>query len=67
MKHFNAGNVWGRVAEIKDETSTKKTPYLQILIEAPSEEYGNVKVYGRLWGKEKITAFKTHQIGRAHV
>jgi len=60
MKHFNAGHVWGRVAEIKEETSTKKTPYLQILIEVPNENFGNVKVYGRLWGEEKITAFKAH-------
>ena len=60
MKHFNLGNVWGRVSGCKLQKSEQKTPYLQIQIECSNELYGNVKTYGRLWGQEKIDAFIDH-------
>lgn len=57
MKHFNSGNVWGRVASVEKQYSHSGTPYLAIQVECPNSLYGNVKAYGRLWGEEKISAF----------
>lgn len=60
-KHFNAGNVWGRVAEVEKKYSEGAgTPYAAITIEAPNEMYGNIKTYGRLWGRDKVDAFIDH-------
>jgi len=60
MKHFNLGNVWGRVAGVKRETSSHKAPYLAITLECPNELFGNVKTYGRLWGEQRIEDFLGH-------
>jgi len=57
MKHFNSGNIWGRVLEAKAEKSEKGTSYISLLIECPNEKYGPVKVYGRLWNQDKINKF----------
>lgn len=57
MKHFNLGNVWGRVASVEKKISQGKTPYLAVQVECPNSLYGNVKTYGRLWGEDKINAF----------
>jgi hypothetical protein len=57
MKHFNAGNIWGRVAEVERKYSAGGTPYLSIQVECPNSLYGNVKTYGRLWGEDKGNAF----------
>lgn len=57
MKHFNSGNVWGRVASVERKYSQSGTLYLAIQVECPNSLYGNVKTYGRLWGEEKINAF----------
>jgi hypothetical protein len=54
--HFNRGTVWGRVASLEEEISTKKTPYINFTIETPNELYGNIKTYGRLW-KQKAEDF----------
>ena len=59
-KHFNLGNVWGRVGGTKAEESTEGKPYLSIQVECPNDLFGNIKTYGRLWGKEKIDAFMDH-------
>lgn len=64
MKHYNGGNVWGRVAECKLQKSESGTPYLSIQVECPNETYGNVKTYGRLWGKDKTEAFLSYH--KAH-
>jgi hypothetical protein len=57
MKHFNSGNVWGKVASVEKQYFTGGTLYLAIQVECPNSLHGNVKTYGRLWGKEKINAF----------
>lgn len=57
MKHFNMGNVWGKVAGFTEEISDNDKPYLAIQIECPNELYGNIKTYGRLWGRDKVDAF----------
>src|SRR5512139_2188767 len=58
MKHYNNGNVWGRVSAVKREHSQeRRTPYLAITVECPNEMFGNLRTYGRLWGEDKINAF----------
>ena len=59
-KHYNQGNVWGIVTKAEEgKTKEKHTPYLDIETDCSSEECGRIRAYGRLWGKEKIEAFKT--------
>jgi hypothetical protein len=56
-KHFNAGNVWGKIIKAEEKkTRDKHTPFLELEIDCGSSQYGNVRAYGRLWGKEKIAA-----------
>ena len=57
MKHFNSGNVWGRVAKAELKHTDRNTPYLSIEVECPNSLYGNVKTYGRLYGESKANAF----------
>lgn len=60
MKSFNLGNVWGRVAGVQKKKTDNEQEYLRIQVECANELYGNVKAFGRLWGKEKIEAFIDH-------
>ena len=58
MSHFNQGNVWGRVIKTREgKTKGKNTPFLDLEIDCANPEYGNIRAYGRLWGKEKIASF----------
>lgn len=60
-KHFNAGNVWGKITKAGEKrTRDKKTPFLELEIDCNSSQYGRVKAYGRMWGKEKISAIVAH-------
>lgn len=54
-KHFNRGNVWGRVMTA---TAEKKNRYIQLKIDCSSEKYGKVHTYGRIWGKERFKAIQ---------
>lgn len=56
IKHFNKGVVFGRLSDLKEKTSDSenKTKYLQINLECPNELHGDTKIYGRLWGDERI-------------
>lgn len=63
-KHFNAGNVWGRIVKAEEKkTRDKKTPFLELEIDCASFQYGHVKAFGRLWGKEKIAALVKDHAG----
>jgi hypothetical protein len=53
LKHFNTGNVWGIPSDVTEEESDKQTPYLAITLRCPSEVFGNITAYGRLWAKRK--------------
>ena|GEM_PF-929616 len=57
-KHFNRGNVWGRVLEATLKKKGDSPSYLQLKIDCSSEKYGKVKTYGRIWGAERIKAFQ---------
>jgi hypothetical protein len=58
MKHFNRGNVWGRVVNLTSEKKKSQTPNLQLKIDCSSEKYGRIKTYGRIWGEDRIKAFQ---------
>jgi hypothetical protein len=55
-KHFNQGNVWGRVAATKAGGFGSGTPALSVHVDC-SGAYGNIHAFGRIWGKEKIDVF----------
>jgi hypothetical protein len=60
-KHFNAGNVWGRILKAEEKKSRdRKTPFLELEIDCASSQYGKIRAYGRLWGREKIAALTAH-------
>jgi len=56
-KHFNLGNVWGRVSDANLKYTETGTPYLAIQVECGNELHGNIRTYGRLWGQVKIDSF----------
>lgn len=53
MKHFNAGNVWGKILELKKDSTQGGTDYLMISLDCGGK-HGSVRAYGRLFGKDKI-------------
>ena len=56
-KHFNAGNVFGKVTEVKEEKSDKDKPYLQISVDTSGDKSGRVTAYCRMWGEQRINEF----------
>jgi hypothetical protein len=60
-KHYNSGHVWGRVAAAEEKAAeVTGTPYLAITLECPNEMFGNIKTYGRLWGRKKVERFMAY-------
>lgn len=62
VSYFNKAVIWGTPGDI-NERSTKdhKRPYLDMRIACPSDKYGDICVYARMWGDEAIAAFlKAH-------
>jgi hypothetical protein len=55
-KHFNQGNVWGRVMATKSGGFGSGTPALSVHVDCTGA-YGNIHAFGRIWGQEKIDAF----------
>ena len=56
-KHYNAGHVFGRIAEPPTEKKSKEgkgAPYLRLKINCYHPETGNVQAYGNLWGRKRI-------------
>jgi len=56
-KHFNAGNVFGKITEVKEEKSDKGKPYLQISVDVSGDKSGRVTAYCRMWGEQRINEF----------
>ncbi|MDO8282715.1 MAG: hypothetical protein Q7U10_08885 [Thermodesulfovibrionia bacterium] len=55
-KHFNKGIAWGKLEGLRRTTSDSvdKKPYLKIYLHCHNALHGNVKVYGRIWGADRI-------------
>lgn len=53
-KHFNLGIVRGKVLAKKIKPSKGKSDFLQLKIQCDHPTWGEVVVWGRLWGKEAI-------------
>lgn len=53
MKHFNAGNVWGKIATIERKKSDGQKVYAAIAVECSGSQ-GAVRIFGRLWGESKV-------------
>ncbi len=56
-KHFNAGNVFGKVLEVKEESSSRGKSYLQINVDVSGGKSGRVTAYCRMWGEKRIAEF----------
>jgi hypothetical protein len=59
-KHFNAGNVFGKVIEVKEDSSVKDKPYLQIKVDVSGSKTGRVTAYVKMWGEDRILEFLDH-------
>lgn len=57
QKHFNSGNVFGRVLECEKNTSTGGKPYLSLKVNVSGAKSGNVHAYCRVWGEESCVDF----------
>lgn len=53
IKHFNSGNVFGRITEIKEAESDKGKPYAQIVVDVSGPKSGKVTAYCRMWGLQR--------------
>jgi len=53
MKHFNSGNIFGKVLEVKPERSDNGKDYLQISMDVSGEKSGRVTAYCRLWDGDR--------------
>ncbi len=51
MRHFNSAHVWGLLKEFKEKETANGKAYVDVVIDCSSEKYGNVRAFGRLWGK----------------
>lgn len=57
MKHFNGANVWGVLHEFAKKTTENGKAYIEVSVNCPHPKYGNVRVFGRLWGEDKAELF----------
>ncbi len=56
-KHFNKGVIFGRLVGVEKKTSEGGRKYLQLQFECPNMVHGDAKVFGRMWGEERIEPF----------
>lgn len=58
QKHFNAGNVFGRVVdEIKRNTSRGGGEYISFTVNVSGRKCGSVRAYCRMWKSERFEPF----------
>lgn len=56
-KHYNGATVWGILDKFARKITDSGRPYLEIFIHCQHAQYGNVKVLGRIWGKDVVDGF----------
>lgn len=57
-KHFNQAIIWGQIHEFKRKTSEPNNKYfIELSVKCPFPKYGNVRVFGRIWGEELVEEF----------
>lgn len=66
MSHFNRAVVFGFIDDIKDDDKCKQ-PNLSLTINCAYSKHGNVKAFGRLWGKDAVASFKKSFTKGRHV
>ncbi|WP_020675537.1 hypothetical protein [Geopsychrobacter electrodiphilus] len=66
-KHFNMGNVFGRVViESIERKPSKNSEFLNFQINVAGRHCGSVKAFCRMWQTERIDAFMAHVRARPH-
>ena len=66
MKHFNQAIVKGVLYEYTKKSAEKggqKRRFLELVVTCPHPQYGNVRVFGRLWGKKVDDFMKSSKNG----
>lgn len=56
-KHFNQAIIWGQIHEFTRKTTDNNKFYIEMSVKCPFPKYGNVRVFVRLWGEEKVEDF----------
>lgn len=56
-KHFNQGNIWGKIRSADYRYSANGKPFIALSIDCNTDKYGSVLAFARLWGKEKSDTF----------
>ena len=55
--HFNSGNVFGKIAEVKEESSSGGKPYLSIKMNVSGAKSGQATAFCRIWGEKRCREF----------
>lgn len=67
IKHFNSGNVFGRITELKEEVSEGNKQYLQVTVDVSGSKTGRATAYCRIWGQQRyqdlLDDFRDHDGG----
>jgi len=57
QKHFNSGNVFGRVLEVEKKVSEGRKDFLSLKVNVSGSRSGSVHAYCRIWGAEACVDF----------
>jgi hypothetical protein len=57
QKHFNSGNIFGKVLEYEKKTSAGDKDFISLKVNVSGARSGSVHAYCRIWGAEACTAF----------
>lgn len=57
IKHYNGATVWGCLDKFARKVTDNNKPYLETFLLCQHAVYGNVRVLGRIWGKDTVDEF----------
>lgn len=57
IKHYNGATVWGSLDKFARKVTDNNKPYLEIFLLCQHAVYGNVRVLGRIWGRDTVDEF----------
>ena len=57
MKHYNGCTIWGILDKYEEKETETGKPFLEVFVNCQHHQYGNVRVLGRVWGKDNMLQF----------
>ena len=60
MKFYNGATIWGKLDKFSRETTNSGKPYVEIFVHCQHTQYGNVRILGRIWGKDAVDEFNSN-------